>query len=111
MWFQKKTLIEEGKNELNKIKEIGKTVDSENLVYRTNEYIYSYKNFQTIDIFGRDIFYSTVTLNKADKDQNSLLVEIINFKSKIKPQKPEKNNILYTVTHCWYQWTKDSSTS
>ena len=31
------TLNEQAKNELNKIKEIRKTVDRENLVYRTNE--------------------------------------------------------------------------
>ena len=32
------TLSEEAKNELNKIKEIEKKVDRENLVYRANEY-------------------------------------------------------------------------
>ena len=31
-------LSEEAKNELNKIKEIEKTVDRENLIYRANEY-------------------------------------------------------------------------
>ena len=36
-------LTEEVKNELSKIKEIEKTVDGENLVYRTNEYTYSFK--------------------------------------------------------------------
>ena len=38
------SLTEVAKNELNKIKEIEKTVDRENLVYRTNEYTYSFKN-------------------------------------------------------------------
>ena len=36
-------LTEEVKNELSKIKKIEKTVDGENLVYRTNEYTYSFK--------------------------------------------------------------------
>ena len=40
------TLSEEAKNQLNKIKEIEKTLDRKNLVYRTNEYIYSFKNKQ-----------------------------------------------------------------
>ena len=39
------TLIEEAKDELNKIKEIEKTVIREKLYYRTNEYTYSFQNF------------------------------------------------------------------
>ena len=31
-------------------------VDRENLVYRTNKSTYSFKNFQTINTFGRDIY-------------------------------------------------------
>ena len=39
---------DEAKKELDKIKEIEKNVDREKLVYKTNEYTYSFKNFQTI---------------------------------------------------------------
>ena len=35
-------LTEEAKNELNKIKEIEKVIDRENLVYRKNEDTYSF---------------------------------------------------------------------
>ena len=49
------TLTEETKNEPNKIKEIEKAVDRENLVYGTNEYKYSFKIFVTINTFVRDI--------------------------------------------------------
>ena len=42
------TLTEEAKNELNKIKEIEKSVDRENLYYKTNKYTYNFQNFQTI---------------------------------------------------------------
>ena len=79
-----------GKNELNKIKETWKTVDGENLVCRENEYIYSFRIFRTINIFVRDIYNGTVTLKEADEDKSSLLVEIMNFKKKIKPPNPEK---------------------
>ena len=76
---------------LNKIKEIGKTIDRENLVYKTNEYTYSFNNFRAINTFGRDIYNGTITLKKPDKDQNTLLVKIMNFKSKRKPQIQRKN--------------------
>ena len=49
------TLTEETKNEPYKIKEIEKAVDRENLVYGTNEYKYSFKNFVTRNTFVRDI--------------------------------------------------------
>ena len=39
------TLTEKAKNELNKIKEIAKTVDRKNFVYGTNEYTYSFRIF------------------------------------------------------------------
>ena len=84
------TLSQEAKNELNEIKELENTVDRKNLVYRTNEYIYSFENVRTKNTFGRDIYNGTITLKEADKDQSNLLVEIIIFKSKIKPQNPEK---------------------
>ena len=37
------------------MKEKEKMVDRENLVYITNEYIYSFKNVWTINTFGRNI--------------------------------------------------------
>ena len=36
---------DEAKKELDKIKEIEKNVDREKLIYVTNEYTYSFKNF------------------------------------------------------------------
>ena len=65
-------------------------VDRENRFYRANEYTYSFKTFQTINTFGRDIYNSKITLREADGDQSSLLVKIKNFKIIIKPQNPEK---------------------
>ena len=41
-----------------------KNVDSEKLVYKTNDYIYSFKSFQTIKSFGRDIYEGKITLKK-----------------------------------------------
>ena len=45
---------DEAKKELDKIKEIEKNVDREKLIYETNEYKYSFKNFQTIKTFGEN---------------------------------------------------------
>ena len=78
------------KNNLDKIKEIEKNVDREKLVYETNEYTYSFKNFQTIRTFGKDIYDSTIKLEEADEYQTNLLVEIMNFKKNTKPRSPEK---------------------
>ena len=62
------------------------TVDRKNLYYRTNEYTYS---FRIINAFGRDIYNGKITLKEADEDQSSLLVEILNFRKKVKPKNPE----------------------
>ena len=47
---------------MNKIKEIEKTAGRENLIYRASEYTYSFKNFQTIRTFGKDIYNVEITL-------------------------------------------------
>ena len=60
---------DEAKKDLDRIKEIEKNVDREKLVYKTNEYTYSFKNFQTIKTFGRDIYEGKFTLEKANEYQ------------------------------------------
>ena len=59
-------LSEEVKNELHKIK-IEKTIDWENLYYKTNKYTFNFQNFWTISIFGRDIYNGAITINKLMK--------------------------------------------
>ena len=89
---------DESKKELDKIKEIEKTVDKEKLVQRVSEYTYSFKNFRTIKIFGRDIYEGKITLKEADEDQSNLLNEIRNFRDKTRPEiykkKQEKKIVL-----------------
>ena len=68
------------KKELDKIKEIEKNVNREKLVYETNGYTYSFKNFQTIKTFGRDIYEGKFTIKEANGYQTNLLVKIMNFR-------------------------------
>ena len=60
---------DEAKKEFDKIKEKEKNVDREKLIYKTDEYTYSFKNFQTIKTFGRDIYEGKITLEKANEYQ------------------------------------------
>ena len=64
--------------------------DREKLIYRTNEYTYDFRNFQIINAFGREIYNGNIALKEVDEDQSSLLVKIIIFKKKTKPQNPKK---------------------
>ena len=75
------------KKELDKIKEIEKNVDREKLIYETDEYVYSLKNFQTIKTFGRDIYKGKITTKETDEYQTNLLIEIMNFRKNTKPRK------------------------
>ena len=47
-------------------------IQTEKLIYETNEYTYSFKNFQTRKEFGRDIYEGKITLEKADQYQTDL---------------------------------------
>ena len=54
---------DETKKEMDKIKEIEKTVEREKLTYKTkNIYIYSFENFPTMKTFGRDSYEGKITL-------------------------------------------------
>ena len=78
------------KKEVDKVKEIEKNLDKEKLIYETDEYTYSFKNFQTIKTFGRDIYEGNITIKEADEYQADLIIEIINFRKKTKPRSQEK---------------------
>ena len=81
---------DEAKRELDKIKKIEKNVNREKLIYETNEYTYSFKNFQTIKTFGRDIYEGKITIEETDKYQTDLIAEIMNFRKNTKPRSQEK---------------------
>ena len=65
---------DEAKKEPDKIKEIEKNVDRDQLISETNAYTYSFKNFQTIKTFGWDINERKITLEKANQYQVDLLI-------------------------------------
>ena len=70
---------DEAEKELDKIKEIEKNVYREKLIYETNGYTYSFKNFQAKKTFGRDSYEGKITIKEADEYQKDLLVEIMSF--------------------------------
>ena len=81
---------DQAKKELDKIKDIEKNVDREKLIYETNEYTYSFKNFQTIKTFGRDIYEGKITIEEANEYQTDLLAEIMKFRANVKPRSQEE---------------------
>ena len=77
---------DEAKKKIDKIKKIEKNVDREKLIYEANEYTYSFKIFQTIKTFGRDIHEGKILIEKANEYQTDLLAEIMNFRKNTKPR-------------------------
>ena len=82
---------DDAKKELDKIKEIENNVDREKLIYETDEYTHSFKNFQTTKTFGRHIYEGKITIKEADEYQADLLNEIMIFRKNTKPRSQEKN--------------------
>ena len=81
---------DEAKKELHKIKEIEKNVDREKLINKTSGYTYSFKNFQTIKTFEKEICEGNITIEVANEYQTDLLAEIINFGKNTKPRSQGK---------------------
>ena len=95
---------------LDKIKEIEENIDREKLIYKTNEYTYSFKNFQTIKTFGRDIYEGKITIKEADEYQTDLLTEIVHFIKNTKPRSEEKNQEKEIVLKNLYNFLKVEKT-
>ena len=95
---------DEAKKEPDKIKEIEKNADREKLVYETDEYTYSFKNFQTIKTFGPDIYEGEITIKEADEYQTDLLTEILDFRTNTKPRREEKKQEKETVLQNLYNF-------
>ena len=66
--------------------------NDEAFIYKTNEYTYSFKIFQTIKTFGRDIYEGKITIEEANEYQTDLLAEIMNFRKNTKPRNQEKKH-------------------
>ena len=45
------------------------------MIYKTDEYTDSFKNFQTIKTFGWDIYEGKITIEEANKYQTNLLAD------------------------------------
>ena len=91
MWFLRmRWIIMKLKNSLIELKKQKKNVEREKLIYKTNEYTYSFKNLQTKKTFGRDIYEGKTTIEEAEKYQTDLLVEIMSFRKNTKPKGLEK---------------------
>ena len=65
-------------------------MQTEKLIYKTNEYTHSFKNFEIIKTFGRDIYEGKITIEEANEYQTDLLAEIMNFRKNMKPRSQEK---------------------
>ena len=89
--FPKKHWIRHWKPKMNliKLKKLKKR-KTENIVYKTNGYTYSFKIFRTIKTFDKDIYDDEINLKEADEDQSSLSVEILNIRKQIKHINPER---------------------
>ena len=97
----------EAKKELDKTKKMEKSVDREKLVYETDEYAYSFKNFQTIKTFRWDIYEGKITIKEAGEYQADLLTKIFNFRKNTKPRSQEKKQEKEIVLKNLYNFFED----
>ena len=56
-------------------------MQTEKLSYETDEHIYSFKNFQTMQTFGRDIYNGEITLQEVENQPRKLINEMFETKS------------------------------
>ena len=68
-----------------------KIVKREDLVCKTDKHVYTFQQYETKRFFAKNIFAGKITLDKADKDQNDLLNNFIDYNQRTKLRDREKN--------------------
>ena len=69
-----------------------KIVKREDLVFKTNKYLYYFQQNKTIRPFSKNIFAGRTTLDKADRNQHDLLNDFIDFTERTKPRNIEEKS-------------------
>ena len=80
-------------NEIKRIEEIGKNVDRNEMVYKSSNKTYDFRNFKTIRAYGNDIRNDTISLAAANLEQANLMAHFYHFVKKTKPQDPEQKKL------------------
>ena len=81
---------DEAREEINKILKLEKNVDREKLLYKAGKYKYDFRIFDTIRIFGENIYDGKVTLEEADEDQSDLADKTNKFIEKTRQKSDKK---------------------
>ena len=74
------------KNRINKIKEYGKKINWDNMIYYLSKEPFNFKTFKTMRSLGENIYSTKITMNKADEEQSDLIEHILNFNNKARPK-------------------------
>ena len=73
---------DDSSKDLNKIKEIEKSIDRGKLFSKTDKHAFVFRRFNTIRTFSEDIYSGKITLEEANESQSDLLDEIKKFNDK-----------------------------
>ena len=52
---------------------MGRTINRNDLIYKSSKYVYYFRRFRTIRSFGNIIFTGKITISEVDKKQSNLL--------------------------------------
>ena len=89
------------RNEIDEIKKWEEKIKQKDLKYQTNNYLYHFRQFETIKSFGDSIYAGKTNIDEADMDESNLLTYMVKFKNKSKPKtkdgKAKKQNTFDSV--------------
>ena len=72
----------ETKNEIDKTKKWEEIIKRKDLKYETNKYRLDFQQFKTIRSFGDSIYNGKINKEEAEKKQNNIFGNIVNFDNK-----------------------------
>ena len=80
-------------NEIKRIEELEKKVDTNKMVYKATNITYNFRKFKTICAFGNEIRNNVIDIDMANEKQNELLEYVTKFRRGTKPNNPESKKL------------------
>ena len=80
-------------NEIKRIEELEKKVDTNKMVYKATNITYKFRKFKTIRAFGNEIRNNVIDTDMANEKQNELLEYVTKFRRGTKPNNPESKKL------------------
>ena len=74
-------------NEIYEIQKWSEKIKRKELIYKTNNCIYDFQQFETIRSFGDNVYTGKISIDEAENDRANLVEKMVKLNNKTRPKR------------------------